>query len=816
MIYPDSFEVKTGFDQVRLRLQNHCLGPAGKALAENTRISTKAGVVETWQAQTAEAFKLLSEGKDFLSGYYTDLTSVFRKLDIEGAYLLESEWQEVLRLLNNLLVLYRFSCGVQAQQLIYLPPIYTGVEDPTALIQRVRQVFDENGQVKDAASSELQRLRRMILEEQRALRRRLESMLKQSQRDGFSPDGSEITIRAGRLVIPVAAEHKRRIKGFIHDESATGQTVFLEPGDVLEGNNRVRELEYEERREIMRILQQLTDVARTQKGSLAEGYKKVGLLDFIRAKARMAQETDAYPPIISREGRLRWRSARNPVLESLLAGTGRKLVPLDLELDRENRILVISGPNAGGKSVSLKTAGLLQYMVQFGLHIPAGEGAVCPVFERFFIDIGDDQSMENDLSTYSSHLKHMQFFMAHANAGSLFLIDEFGTGTDPAYGGAIAASVLEELVERGSMGIVTTHFSSLKEMADQTPGLRNASMRFDLEGLAPLYQLQLGQPGSSFALEIAAKNGLPKKVLAKAKALVGQDRIRADELLSGLEKERLHVDRLRARLAEQTILQEKLQTEYEGIKQYLEANRKTILNQAREEAKTLLQEANRKIEETIRTIRESQADRDLTKLARIELENFNGENLQNEILPEGADKLLHKKQSAIKKTKALPPAPEKLSGPIATGDYVVMKGGESMGTVLEIKGKTARVQMGAFVTQVKVDQLERMAAPKKEKDSFEKVGPTVRGLDVNRKMQDFSTQLDVRGLYPSEALNQLEVYMDDALILGLKQIRIVHGKGNGVLKNQVRQALKGYHQIAQMAYDHPDRGGEGVTIVDFK
>ena len=811
LIYPETFEQKTGFDFIRQRLAAECMGQAGRDYCLESRISTKPGVVNTWLEQVSEYQYLLASTKDILQGSYPDMSLLALRLDIEGSFLLEIDLHEIRRLLLTLESIYKFNRNRNPDSYLQLGRIVANVQNLATPLARLNQALDESGKMRDSASSELQRIRKAIVEEQRALRRRLETILRQSLADGYSPDGAEITIRGGRLVIPVVAEAKRRIKGFVHDESASGQTVFLEPADVLDGNNRVRELEYEERREIQRILLQLTDALREEREGLDTGYETVSLLDFIRAKARFANQTQAVRPQTNRDGILRLFEARNPVLEEVLNRAGRTVVPLDIELTRENRILVVSGPNAGGKSASLKTVALMQYMTQFGLPIPAREDSTLPVFERFFIDIGDDQSLENDLSTYSSHLTHMRRFLEQANERSLVLIDEFGTGTDPAYGGPIAAAVLEELNKKQVYGFITTHYSGLKDMAAGTPGLQNGSMRFDVQRLTPLYQLQVGKPGSSFALEIAEKTGLPAKVLANARGRVGKAQTDLDTLIVKVETERTEIDSLKRQLSEQKRITDKLRTEYEQITGFLSENRAGLMRQAKEEAKRLVQEANRRIEQTIRDIKEAEADKELTKELRQDLQSFDKElvlTTEEAAAPTAAEPT--GKKAIREAKKKVDEGPRIIDGVIGTGDAVRMKGTEVPGTVISLKGNQARVQTGSFTSTVNVSMLEKL-----DKNSIAKpLETSLRGIDLNQRVATFSPQLDVRGLYLGDAITMLDDYMDDAILLGAQEVRLLHGKGNGVLKTQLRNHLRtNYSQVAHLAYDHADRGGEGVTIV---
>jgi DNA mismatch repair protein MutS2 len=814
--YPENFERKIGFDTIRQRLIGYCMGEAGKRFCLEGKITTKTSVVSTWLEQTRQYVALQQAGQDLLAGSYPSLDIISKKLVVEGGFLYENEFYDLRRLLQIFESVERFNRSANALALYpTLREVTVRLIAMSEVLARINLVVDDAGQIKDTASSELQTIRKMIFEEQRALRKRLEQILRASQAEGYSPEGSEITVRGGRLVIPVVAEHKRRVKGFVHDESSTGQTVFLEPADVLDANNRVRELEYKERREIQRILSQLTELVRARREDLTKGHSVVALLDFIRAKATLAMATGGQVVDVRREGSIKWMQAKNPVLMEVLARQKKEVVPLDLSLTKTERLLLISGPNAGGKSVTLKTVGLLQYMTQFGLPVPCLEGSYTIAFERFFVDIGDDQSLENDLSTYSSHLLHMRQFISSANGRSLILIDEFGTGTDPAYGGPIAMAVLEELNRKEVYGVITTHYSGLKEMANKTAGLANGSMRFDVDTLTPLYFFTYGKPGSSFALEIAQKSGLPGNVLKKAREQVGKAQTDLDALLIELERERNQLESLKKRLADQNAITDKLRLEYEQIKGYLEVNRKQIMLQAKQEGQKLVSEANRKIEQTIRDIREAEADKELTRELRAELKTFStGLEISREEREVPAAETGGLKPTLKARNKAKEEEqPTVISGPLVEGDSVRMVGSEVVGKLVSLKGGQARVEVGNFITSVKAAQLEKVRPVARLRQ--ENVS-TVGGIRLNDRMAGFSPTLDIRGKYPSEALSETETYMDDALLLGIRQVSIVHGKGGGVLKSQIRQLLKGYTQIAQVEYDHPDRGGEGVTIVTFR
>ncbi len=815
MLYPNTLENKLGFDTIRERLKEACISPLGQDYVEKIRFTDNLQLIDKLLRQTTEFKQIVQYEADFPNSNYIDVRPHLSRARVEGLALTEAEFfdlklalrtvQGCLRFLNQRTNSAREGEATFSFLLELAGPVSVDKKIPDAL----ERVIDDRGNVRDSASPELASIRRRIISEQANLRKRLDSILKQARHNGWIPDDLSLTVRGGRLVIPIAAEHKRKIKGFVHDESQTGQTVFLEPAEVFDSNNEIRELEYEERREIYRILVTLTDQIRPHLDELKKAINFLAQVDFIRAKAKLAIQLDATMPKLHNRPYVNWTNARHPLLylsfskpDSL--AEGKTVIPLSVRLDEKARILIISGPNAGGKSVALKTIGLMQYMLQCGMLVPMDDYSEMGVFQNLFIDIGDEQSLENDLSTYSSHLTAMKQFLVGANKRTLFLIDEFGTGTEPGLGGAIAESILEDLNKSGAYGVVNTHYTNLKVMADKTPGLINGAMRFDGEHLEPLYQLEIGRPGSSFAFEIAQKIGLPKDVIDRAKEKLGNQQVNFEKLLKELDIEKrvfseknLDISINQRKLAQQL-------AEYTALKNRLHNDQKKIVNDAKQKAKTLVQEANQRIETTIREIKEHNADRDTTKQLRQDLERFEQKELKLEPV-------------VVEKSVSTDEEFEKDSGAIGVGSYVRIVGQNAIGEVVALRSKDAEIRIGDLKSTVKLNRLEKVSKKTfKEATEVRDDRPRSQGVDINEKMQNFSFNLDIRGKRGEEALGEVDRFFDDALMLGFPELRIVHGKGDGILRTLVRNHLRGYKQVGKMEDEHADRGGAGVTIVKMK
>jgi DNA mismatch repair protein MutS2 len=811
LLVPQNFEAKIGFATLRELLEQLCLSALGRQHVANMQFITQHEQLSKLLAQTDEFRQLLAGGSEFPGAFYFDVTVHLKRASLPGAYLDAAAFYEVKMSLRTIRAALTFFTHAPENLYPNLRLLGIGIQADRNLLAAMDKVVDDEGKVRDDASPLLRQIRQELIQRQGQLRKQIASVLRHAKSEGWIPSDAEPTIRGGRLVLPVVAEHKRRVRGLIHDESASGQTVFIEPSEVFESNNDIKDLENAYQRELIRILTTLTDQLRPHLPDLRKAYGYLGLLDFIRAKARMARELDAQLPELSSRPLIRWRGVRHPVLaitfkeQNKAAGKDaeqRQVVPLDIELTPEQRMLVISGPNAGGKSVTLKTVGLVQYMLQCGLLIPCDDYSEAGMFEDILLDIGDEQSLENDLSTYSSHLLAMKQFVTVANKKSLVLIDEFGTGTEPSLGGAIAEAVLEQLNQARAFGVITTHYTNLKNFAERTDGFVNGAMRYDPERLQPLYRLEIGKPGSSFAIEIARKIGLPRQLVERATQLVGKDKIRYDRLLEGLEKDKTELE---TKLRDTEKLQHglrKFAQEYLDLKKHLEDTRNETLREAKHAAKKLLQDTNQQIEATIGEIRRSQADKDTTKQARATLETFVREKLQ------------------VEPPKARPTRELADANTLGAGDRVAILGQEGHGEVVSVKGKTAEVLFGGMKTLVKVNLLEKLSrAEVREREATARKtaaansGPS---LDLTGRMAGFSPTLDLRGERAEDALTKLMSFVDDAVMFGIPEIKILHGRGNGVLRQIARDYLRRNRTIASVGDEHADRGGDGVTLAVLK
>ncbi len=795
MLYPANLEQKINFVKIKELLKAECTSSLGQGYVDSMVFSTDLNLVQRLLDQTEEFRQLLIAGESFPSSHFTNLNPYLEKAKLEGAFLEQDEFQEVKLALQTLKSCITFfqKFGDPYPSLKALLGLLMDLD--LKLLQVIDQVLDEKGKLRSNASKELQLIRTQLLYEEGRLRKVMERIFKEARAKGLMPEDAAMTIRGGRMVIPIAAENKRKLRGFIHDESATGQTVFMEPEEALDINNEIRDLEYMEKREIIRILTRLTDQLRPNIPALRKATNFLGVLDFVRAKARFALKTESHKPILTQERTLQWSHARHPILEISLKAQGKQVVPLNIKLDHQKRLLLISGPNAGGKSVALKTVALLQYMLQCGLLLPVHPDSKSALFDHFFIDIGDEQSLENDLSTYSSHLMSMKHFTQFANKKTILFIDEFGTGTEPQFGGAIAESILLALAKLGAYGVITTHYGNLKQLAEKQQGLVNGAMRYDVEKLEPLYQLEIGKPGSSFALEIASKIGLSKEILAYAKEQIGEERVRYDRLLTQLENEKNQYALLLKEVKEKDKLLEAKLKEYNQLKDTLEQTKKQYIQEAKVEAKLLLDQANKKIESVIREIKEGKAEKEATKSLRKELDEF-----KEEVKPE--------------KVSVQDPEIQVVGGQIQVGDWVRLKDNGAIGEVLLLKSKDAELLIGDLKSTVKLSRLEKIAkaTAKKELKSMEKRG----SYQTTSKMMDFSPNLDLRGKRGEELLPLIQTFIDEGYMLGVKNLRIVHGKGDGILREVTRNLLRSMSQVQKLEDEHADRGGAGVTLVTLR
>jgi len=832
MIYPQNFEQKIGFDQIRQLLKEKCLSTLGEERVTDMTFSDQHDKVEELLNQVMEFVRIIQEEDSFPDQFFFDVRPSLKRVRIEGMYLDEQELFDLRRSLETIRDIVRFLHRNEEEEESDCPsPSLKRLAGDIAvfpqLIGKIDSILNKYGKIKDNASTELARIRRELASTMGSISRSLNSILRSAQSEGYVDKDVVPTMRDGRLVIPVAPGLKRKIKGIVHDESASGKTVFIEPAEVVEANNRIRELEGDERREIIRILTEFSNVLRPSIPEILQSYEFLAEIDFIRAKSYFAIQTNALKPALENEQLLDWTMAVHPLLQLSLSKHGKKVVPLDIELNQKQRILIISGPNAGGKSVCLKTVGLLQYMLQCGMPVPMHERSHAGIFSNIFIDIGDEQSIEDDLSTYSSHLTNMKVMMKSCDGHSLILIDEFGGGTEPQIGGAIAEAVLKRFNQKKTFGVITTHYQNLKHFAEDNEGVVNGAMLYDRHLMQALFQLQIGNPGSSFAVEIARKIGLPEDVIADASEIVGSEYINADKYLQDIVRDKRYWEGKRQTIRQREKHMEETIARYQTEMEELQKSRKEIIRQAKEEAERLLQESNARIENTIRAIKEAQAEKEKTRLVRQELNDFRAS--VNELASkEQEDKIARKmeklkeKQNRKKEKKQVSesqtpsPHPPKIT-PITIGEHVKIKGQSAIGEVLEINGKnTAVVGFGSIKTTVKLDRLERTnAAPQKQEPAKSTFVSSQTHDQMYEKKLGFKQDIDVRGMRGDEALQAVTYFIDDAILVGMGRVRILHGTGTGILRTLIRQYLDTVPGVRHFADEHVQFGGAGITVVDL-
>lgn len=847
MIYPETFEAKIGFDEVRSLLRERCLCRLGKELADKLSFSTDAVVINEWLTQVREFRRLQEEADDFPLQYFFDVRESVARLRLEGTHLDESELFDMRRSLETICNIVKYlnrtdddDRGDEEASYPY-PSLHRLTVDVVTfpqLIQRIDQILDKFGKVKDNASADLLNIRRELARTEGGISKTLYGILHAAQRDGLVDKDVTPSVRDGRLVIPVTQGLKRKIKGIVHDESASGKTVFIEPTEVVEANNRIRELEADERREIIRILTEFAKLVRPHVPQILDSYKFLAKIDLIRAKAEVARLFGGFEPTVGSEPHIDWIQAVHPLLQLSLRRQDKSVVPLDIILTREKRILIISGPNAGGKSVCLKTCGLLQYMLQCGMSIPVRESSKTGVFKNILIDIGDEQSIENDLSTYSSHLLNMKNMMKYSDASTLLLIDEFGTGTEPQIGGAIAEAVLKQFCDRHAYGIITTHYQNLKHFADSHEGVVNGAMLYDRQQMKALFQLSIGNPGSSFAIEIARKIGLPDSVIRDASDIVGSDYIQSDKYLQDIVRDKRYWENKRQNIHQREKVMEQTIARYESEVKGIEQRRKEIISKAKEQAEELLRESNRKIERTIRDIREAQAEKEKTKHIREELNSFKQDI--SEADSTSGDEFIAKKIRQIqerkeRREKRKREKQDKKSGqnasssagvsgasggngadaPLQVGDTARIKGLTTVGRIESVDGRMATVIFGDMRTKMRIERLEHAEKPAKEEPKpYMSVGRQTRETIDDRK-QNFRQDLDVRGMRGDEAVNAVTHFIDDAILVGMSRVRILHGTGSGILRQLIRQYLATVPNVTSFRDEHVQFGGAGITVVDF-
>ncbi len=855
MIYPSNFETKIQFGEIRSLLKGRCLSQLGKDQVDAMGFSDDASVINTLLSQTREFRSLQAEAEDFPLQYFFDMRSALKRIRLEGTHLEENEMFDLRRSLETIGAIVAYLNRGTEEGVYDYPALHDltdGVLTFPDLVKRIDQILDKFGHVKDTASPALADIRSELRRSEGSVSRTLNSILRAAQSEGLVDKDVAPTLRDGRLVVPIAPGLKRKIKGIVHDESSTGKTVFVEPTEVVEANNRIRELEAEERREVVRILVDFTKQARPHVREMMDAYRLLGDVDFVRARAELATLMGAMEPRVEAAPVMDWIQSRHPLLWLALQKQDKTVVPLDITLTPQRHILIISGPNAGGKSVCLKTVGLLQYMVQCGLSVPMSERSKVGIFQNLMIDIGDEQSIENDLSTYSSHLLNMKIMMRQANARTLLLIDEFGTGTEPQIGGAMAEAVLNQFVKKQAWGVITTHYQNLKHYADSHEGIANGAMLYDRHEMRPLFQLAIGQPGSSFAIEIARKTGIPEEVIREASEIVGSDYIQSDKYLQDIVRDKRYWEQKRQTIHQQEKrLQEQID-HYEHDISSVERERRDILTKAKQEAEDLLKESNRKIENTIREIREQQAERESTRRIRQELEDFK-QGVETFDTKAEDDKIARKmeqikarkarreerrkkkkddEQRAAEALRSAAVREQKVrDNVIAVGDSVRMRGSKTTGTVESLSGKTATVIFGDMRTKLPVDRLLLAAAPVAgdstmagaESTKMDELRNGLQNYKISHMTQDtiddhrknFKQDLDVRGMRGDEALQAVQYFIDDAILVGMPRVRILHGKGNGILRQLIRQYLASEPNVTSVRDEHVQFGGAGITVVDL-
>lgn len=819
MIYPENFEQKTGFDKIRQQLYDSCLSPMGHDHVKNMTFQASYDVIEKRLEQTNQFLNLLHFESAFPSNDYLDMRNTLKELTTKGTIIETEDLHNLNTSLKVMEEIRLYLNNLDAEKYDTLNTLTQEVESWKTFIDQADTIIDTKGEIRPDASATLLEITKKIKSQQQHLYSKIQQTLNQAKKSDWIADEGEITVRNGRLVIPLKASQKRKIKGFVHDESSSGQTIYIEPEHAYETNNEIRKLRSDYNQEIKRILDEYTKEIRPYIPDLIRDYEWLGFIDFLRSKALLASALKAEKPKLFNKQHINWKSAVHPLLYQVYKKQNKKVVPLDISLNQEQRMLVISGPNAGGKSVCLKTTGLLQYMLQCGLLIPVQASSECGIFKRIFIDIGDEQSLENDLSTYSSHLNNLRKFTENADDTTLTLIDEMGTGTEPQMGGAIAEASLEVLYEKGAFAVVTTHYANLKLLADRYPAIVNGAMLFDTKNIKPLFQLKIGKPGNSFAFEIAQNTGLPEEIINRAKEKTGKTHLDFEKQLQSLEQDKSQVDKKEHELKiADDLLSETIQ-KYKRLNAELENNRKEIIEKAKAEAKEILDNSNRLIENTIRKIKEAEAEKTMTKKFREEFEKEK-DNLLTSREKSTKPKKKKKKTPVDDSTKQnvkQDPSPEYITqkGDIHPGDTVKIIGQSGSGEVTSISKKKAEVSFGQMKMQVPVAKLEKIKTRKQQK---KKASGNYQNImeDMQHKSENFSSTLDIRGVKADEALTKLMNFIDDATLLGVYDLRILHGKGHGVLRSVVRDYLSGLDEVKNFHDEHVERGGQGVTIVKLK
>ncbi|MAE09108.1 MAG: endonuclease MutS2 [Bacteroidetes bacterium] len=809
MIYPASYEQKIGFRQIKKHISQLCISTIGQHFVEKIHFSSNIVAIKKLLDQSSEFVDLLAIGKAFPTNDFIDLREDIQQLKTPGSFIEQEVLFNLVASLFTLQEILNYFNETDKEAFPELKKLVDLVYLPEELLHEAQKIIDKKGEIRDSASDKLKTIRQSITSKQRKAFRETKKAFEKAKKSGWIPDNTEITIRNGRSVIPLKAANKRSIGGIIHDESSTGQTVFVEASMSFEINNEIKELESEERREITKILLSFTDNLRPNISDLIDAYRFLGLIDFIRAKALFSIKIAAKQPIITNNKPVGIREAFHPLLFLSHKEQKKTVIPLDLELTDENRILIISGPNAGGKSICLKTVGILQYMLQCGILVSASPDSVFRLFDNIFIDIGDEQSIENDLSTYSSHLLNMKYFLRNANNRTLVLIDEFGTGTEPQLGGSIAEATLEQLNNRLTFGLITTHYTNLKVAAERMNGLVNGAMLFDSKEMQPMYKLQIGKPGSSFAFEIAKKIGFPANVLNKAKKKSGGKHVRFDQQLQQMEIDKIKISKQQEKANAADAYLSRMIEKYTDLINNLEKSKKQLIKDANEKALLIIEESNKAVEKTIRDIKEAGADKVKTREIRKELYTKKDE-LKD--VPKQASAI---KKAVNKKTKVSLAKPEAIQElQIKANDYVKIRDTDIVGEVINIDGNVALLNVNDIKLKITVSKLVKSKAPKQR--PAKRKGHSFNVDDINKKAVNFKLTLDLRGKRADEALLMLKKYIDEAILLNMREVSILHGKGYGILRDIIRQYLQNLEEIKNFGDAPIEMGGTGITRVNLK
>ena len=809
MIYPENFEEKTGFYRIREWIKELCLCTLGKDAVDEMKFLTNYDLINSQLTLVNEMKEICLNEDSFPVDNFHDVRDALKKIKIEGTYLDEREIFEIGRSLDVIRKIIAFFKN-NREKYPELNKIARKVSIFPFISQRIEAILTSNGKIKNNASPGLKEVRNSIKTKENEVSRKIHQIFKGAQASGIISDDASIVIRDGRPVIPVEASNKRMIKGYIHDESSTGKTVFIEPAEVFELNNELRELGYAEKREIIKILIAFTSEIRPYRKDLINSYEFLKEIDFIRAKALFSLKIPAIKPVLHNRPFISWNEALHPILYLTHRADNKTIVPLDIKLNHNKRIILISGPNAGGKSVCLKTTGLIQYMLQCGMLVPMHFSSEAGIFDHIFIDIGDEQSIENDLSTYSSHLLNMKYFLKNSGDKTLLLIDEFGSGTEPNIGGAIAEAILQQLNENKTFGVITTHYSNLKHFASSAEGIVNGAMLYDTQKMQPLFKLHIGGPGSSFAFEIARNIGIPENILNSASDKIGSEHIEFDKHLREVLRDKRYWERKRENIRkiekQLELKNDKYSVEIENINK----TRKELLLKTRQEADNILLELNKKIENTIRAIKESNADKEKTKTARQELDGFVNE-MKEKLKPDNNLKnknlIKNKKDSKLKDKNNIIPQE------FYVGCKVKMKDQDLPGEIIEIQKNSISVTFGNIVTSCHPDKLEIISEKEYKKHNPDKGVIITSKTDTYSKKLNFKPNIDLRGKRAEEALRELHIFLDDAIMVSANELRILHGKGNGILKEVIRDYLRTQDVVKSVKDEHVERGGSGITIV---